>query len=69
MNGEGPAPLLLLDEEAAHLDLDRRTALFGELAAMPGQAWLTGTDAYLFETFGAAAQRVRVESCFAVVET
>jgi DNA replication and repair protein RecF len=60
-SGAGPAPLLLLDEAAAHLDPDRRAALFAELAAMNGQAWLTGTDAFLFETFGTAAQLVRVE--------
>lgn len=59
-SGAGPAPLLLLDEAAAHLDPDRRKALYDELAAMRGQAWLTGTDAYLFETFGTAAQRVHV---------
>jgi DNA replication and repair protein RecF len=68
VNGEGPDPLLLLDEAAAHLDPDRRRALFDELAAMNGQAWLTGTDAFLFEGFGARAQRVRVEACSAVVE-
>ncbi|MGA1341591.1 MAG: DNA replication/repair protein RecF [Hyphomonas sp.] len=68
VNGGGPAPLLLLDEAAAHLDTDRRKALFDELAVMPGQAWLTGTDAYLFETFGPAAQRVRVEASAVVQE-
>lgn len=66
-SGGGPAPLLLLDEAAAHLDPDRRSALFAELAAMNGQAWLTGTDAYLFETFGTAAQRVHVQECSASV--
>ncbi|MFN4225742.1 MAG: DNA replication/repair protein RecF [Hyphomonas sp.] len=64
----GPSPLLLLDEAAAHLDPDRRAALFDELAAMRGQAWLTGTDAYLFESFRNRCQLVRVESCRAVVE-
>ncbi len=68
LTADGPAPLLLLDEAAAHLDPDRRMALYGELAAMTGQAWLTGTDAYLFEGFGARAQRVRVEASSAVVE-
>lgn len=68
VNGEGPSPLLLLDEAAAHLDPDRRAALYGELSAMNGQAWLTGTDAYLFETFGTRAQRVRVEASGALVE-
>ncbi|HAY06333.1 MAG TPA: DNA replication and repair protein RecF, partial [Hyphomonas sp.] len=65
----GPSPLLLLDEAAAHLDPDRRAALFDELAVMRGQAWLTGTDAFLFETFRNRCQLVRVESFSAVVET
>ncbi|MFN7054358.1 DNA replication/repair protein RecF [Hyphomonas sp.] len=58
--GSGPAPLMLLDEAAAHLDPDRRAALFDELSALGGQAWLTGTEAFLFEAFGARAQRVLV---------
>ncbi len=42
------APVLLLDEVAAHLDRTRRAALFGELLALDAQTWLTGTDAELF---------------------
>lgn len=57
--GAGPA-ILLIDEAAAHLDSERRAALFDELLANPGQAWLTGTDANLFEAFGDRAQRIRV---------
>jgi DNA replication and repair protein RecF len=53
--GAGPS-LLLIDEAAAHLDSIRRAALFDELLANPGQAWLTGTDESLFEAFGARAQ-------------
>ncbi|MBI1362326.1 MAG: DNA replication/repair protein RecF [Alphaproteobacteria bacterium] len=52
-----PNPLLLLDEAAAHLDSDRRAALYDELAALGGQAWLTGTDRLLFDAFGDRAQR------------
>lgn len=48
--------LILIDEAAAHLDSVRRAALFDELLANPGQAWLTGTDENLFEAFGARAQ-------------
>jgi DNA replication and repair protein RecF len=51
-----PSPLLLLDEAAAHLDSDRRAALYDELAALGGQAWLTGTDRSLFDAFGDRAQ-------------
>jgi DNA replication and repair protein RecF len=59
--GSGPSPLLLLDEAAAHLDPDRRAALFDELSALGGQAWLTGTEAFLFEAFGDRAQRIGVD--------
>lgn len=52
-----PNPLLLLDEAAAHLDSDRRAALYDELAVLGGQAWLTGTDATLFDAFGDRAQK------------
>lgn len=55
-----PNPLLLLDEAAAHLDSDRRAALYDELAALGGQAWLTGTDRSLFDAFGGRAQRFEV---------
>lgn len=57
----GPKPLMLLDEAAAHLDADRRAALFDELTAVGGQAWLTGTEAFLFEAFGDRALRIEVD--------
>ena len=57
----GPKPLLLLDEAVAHLDKDRRAALFDELCAVGGQAWLTGTEAHLFEAFGERATQVEVD--------
>ncbi len=44
----GLAPLLLLDEIAAHLDATRRAALFAEITALGAQAWMTGTDLSLF---------------------
>jgi DNA replication and repair protein RecF len=47
---EGLAPLLLLDEIAAHLDTVRRAALFEEIADLGAQAWMTGTDLSLFDT-------------------
>ncbi|MGH6827704.1 MAG: DNA replication/repair protein RecF [Rhizomicrobium sp.] len=46
---DGFAPVLLLDEIAAHLDRVRREALFEEIADLKAQAWLTGTDLSLFE--------------------
>lgn len=57
-----PSPLLVLDEAAAHLDSDRRAALYDELAALGGQAWLTGTDRSLFDAFGDRAQRFEVSN-------
>jgi DNA replication and repair protein RecF len=44
----GRTPLLLLDEAVAHLDPDRRLALFRRLEALGGQTWLSGTDPALF---------------------
>lgn len=55
-----PNTLLLLDEAAAHLDSHRRAALYDELAALGGQAWLTGTDQNLFEAFGSRAEMFEV---------
>ena len=45
---DGLAPILLLDEIAAHLDALRRTALFEEIDSLAAQAWMTGTDLSLF---------------------
>jgi len=42
------APILLLDEIAAHLDAARREALFAELCALASQAWLSGSDPEIF---------------------
>ncbi len=52
----GAAPLLLLDEVAAHLDAERRAALFEEIVALGAQAWLTGTDRTLFAALEGRAQ-------------
>jgi DNA replication and repair protein RecF len=56
---DGLAPLLLLDEVAAHLDAQRRAALFDEICALGAQAWMTGTDRALFDALGARAQFFR----------
>ncbi|HEY2226846.1 MAG TPA: DNA replication/repair protein RecF [Xanthobacteraceae bacterium] len=44
----GFAPVLLLDEVVAHLDPERRTALYGELARLGAQVWMTGADPAAF---------------------
>jgi DNA replication and repair protein RecF len=59
---DGHAPLLLLDEIAAHLDARRRAALFEEILALGAQAWLTGTDLSLFENLGPRADIFLVEA-------
>lgn len=56
----GLAPILLLDEVAAHLDPERRAALYDEIAALGAQAWLTGTEAGLFDALGERAMRLTV---------
>ncbi len=45
----GRRPILLLDEIAAHLDHERRAALFDLIEALETQTWMTGTDASLFD--------------------
>ena len=52
--------ILLLDEVAAHLDAERRAALYDQLTALPAQTILTGTGPELFEDFGDRARRLAV---------
>lgn len=59
---DGIAPMLLLDEIAAHLDARRRAALCEEILALGAQAWLTGTDFALFENLGSNADIFVVEA-------
>ena len=56
----GAAPILLLDEVAAHLDAQRRKALFGEIEALGAQAWMTGTGPELFDGLEPQALRLAV---------
>lgn len=44
----GRLPMLLLDEITAHLDPQRRDALFEMLGTLGAQVWMTGTDAEQF---------------------
>jgi DNA replication and repair protein RecF len=55
------APIILLDEVAAHLDPSRRHALFERLAATGSQVWMTGTEAGLFDGIGSQAQLIEVD--------
>lgn len=56
----GAAPILLLDEVAAHLDANRRAALYDEITALGAQAWMTGTGPELFSELGDRAQYLEV---------
>jgi DNA replication and repair protein RecF len=64
----GAAPVLLLDEVAAHLDPDRRTALFAEILALNAQAWLTGTDRDWFDELRGRAGFLAVRDATVTVE-
>lgn len=56
----GVAPMILLDEVAAHLDESRRVALFHEIDRLGVQAWMTGTDAAAFSALRGKAQFITV---------
>lgn len=56
----GAPPILLLDEVAAHLDADRRAALYDEICALGSQAFMTGTGPELFAELGDRAQYAEV---------
>jgi DNA replication and repair protein RecF len=58
----GIVPLLLLDEVVAHLDPNRRKALFDELAKLGAQVWMTGADPAAFVDIGATGEIFDVES-------
>ncbi|WP_292528574.1 DNA replication/repair protein RecF [Methylocystis sp.] len=56
----GQAPILLLDEVAAHFDVNRREALYQELQGLGGQIWMTGADPALFEPLRGRADMLLV---------
>jgi len=56
----GIAPLVLLDEVAAHLDPRRRRGLFEALALLGSQVWMTGADPALFAELSGAADLLHV---------
>ncbi|MEK1930407.1 MAG: DNA replication/repair protein RecF [Pararhizobium sp.] len=59
-NMTGHAPVLLLDEIAAHLDEGRRAALFDLVDDLGGQAFMTGTDQAMFSALGERARYLTV---------
>jgi len=56
----GMAPIVLLDEVAAHLDPRRRAALFDHLEVLGAQVFMTGADGMLFVDLPADAERFHV---------
>jgi DNA replication and repair protein RecF len=56
----GAPPILLLDEVAAHLDADRRAALYNEICVLGAQAFMTGTGAEMFDSLAGRAQFLEV---------
>ncbi|GHC51980.1 DNA replication/repair protein RecF [Neogemmobacter tilapiae] len=48
--------ILLLDEVAAHLDEARRAALYDAICGLRAQAFMTGTEAGLFDSLGGRGQ-------------
>jgi DNA replication and repair protein RecF len=65
----GIAPLILLDEIAAHLDAIRRAALFREIERLGAQAWMTGTDSGAFSTLRGKAQFIMVSDGATITES
>jgi DNA replication and repair protein RecF len=58
----GMAPILLLDEIAAHFDHRRRAALFGILDDLGCQVFMTGTEKELFSAVEGRAQFLTVSA-------
>ena len=56
----GKLPLMLLDDVAAHLDADRRSALFEAVGLLGGQCWYSGSDEQQFDDLTGKAQFVAV---------
>jgi DNA replication and repair protein RecF len=56
----GTAPVILLDEVVAHLDPDRRAALFEALGRLGSQVWMTGADPGAFADIASRADVIDV---------
>jgi DNA replication and repair protein RecF len=58
----GQAPVVLLDEVAAHLDEDRRNVLYELVLGLGAQIWATGTDIKMFRGLEDRAQFLKVST-------
>ncbi|MFN3642656.1 MAG: DNA replication/repair protein RecF [Gemmobacter sp.] len=67
-SGGGGPPVLLLDEVSAHLDAGRRAALYAAIGSLGMQAFLTGTEAALFDGLAALHLTVAERAGLSVVE-
>ena len=65
----GRPVLLLMDEVAAHLDDQRRAALFEAIAELKAQTWLTGTDRAAFAALAGQARFLAVADSHITAET
>ncbi len=61
----GAAPVILLDEVVAHLDPDRRAALFDALERLGSQVWMTGADPAAFAAIASRADLIDVRAIHA----
>ena len=52
--------IMLFDDVAAHLDTQRRAALFDAMRCLGGQCWYSGTDAGQFNEVAKTAQFVKI---------
>ena len=56
----GRPPLMLLDDVAAHLDIERRLSLFEAVGGLVTQSWFSGTDIDDFSGLRDKAQIIRI---------
>ncbi len=61
-NMTGTAPVILLDEVVAHLDPNRRAALFAALGELGSQVWMTGADPAAFADIASHADVIDVRT-------
>ena len=56
----GRAPIMLFDDVAAHLDAEKRHALFDAVSCLGGQCWYSGTDDGQFNELTETAQFIKI---------
>jgi len=63
---KGFAPVMLLDEVAAHLDDIKREALLEKITSLNLQAWITTTNPELFDSLREQAQFLEIKNNSAI---